>query len=1441
MFPGTATILGTVYNYKAEPVAGAQVIAGVNIVETDANGNFMFEHVPAGSVQVTAGDPETGEIGSATADIGSPGEIVRVVINLSAPDLKALIQGYAKDANGNPLMYHDVRFWDAGRQKGLSTSTDSAGFFSRELNLGTYDVSIVNSGGTDADKKQVKLAVEGQTASIDLQFKGFGRITGTVYQPDGESPTVASVIITKKHFSQYGKEYTVEERYISDQLTPEGLSGKYTIENVRVGDFRLRAFNAFYSEEIIYSGKINNPGDTEVVDIILRPTSTVRGQVFLANGDRAGAGLPVTIRLRSITEMQVTTIEDGTFEFTLVPPEGFTLEAYDPLTGNYGIARGSVETGDEAVVDVHILGKGTVNVKVIDGAGDPVPDAKVELNSGSAVAHLAGEFPVLYSDSNGDVVFNYVPEGPFSVTAEDPRTLTGGKAGGTIPEDLTVVDVTVIASISGTVSGTVYTADETATVPFAQVKLQSRGRPAFYTTTDADGNYTFTYVPLGNFSLEVFHPGTARVGKAEGAVNYDTQEVVVDIRLIAQGTVEGYVYTAGGEPVTAAQVSVNSSSFGSFGTIIMTSNLEGRFKVSGIPEGTYTVTADDAVRNISGMSQGEITYENEVVRTDVYLEAIGTVSGRTLAANGTTPIPYAQVHLSGGSYSKSTVTDSEGNFSFQMIPVGTYRLSAEEQNGYDGGEGSATVRYEGHVSETDIIFIGTGNVIGRVENSDGTPPDREAKLTLSRSGIMKRSFTMYTDPDGNFAFYGIPTGEFSIIAKVPDSLLGGAYGGVLSEDGETLQDVVIVIDPSGDIAGSVLREDAITPVSDALLTVRITGENSATVYALTEEDGTFAVDGLPLGGFSISVIDYSTYGTGSASGSLTETASSVHLDPIVLDEQYPYVTDFTPASGSVQVDLDSVITVGFSEPVDAGSINSSNIKVTGGSSSISGSRSLSADRTVVTFDPYSDLPEFTPVTVTVRYIKDDRGKQMQNTYVSNFTTADVTPPAVLSARLILGAFVAEFSEPVVTDSGSFSVVNTSTGEDVEGVLTFSAGDMVATFYPIVPLPDDNSFDLVISGYADSFGNTQTVDFTAAYRTGDDVPPVITLSSSASSVITGTPVVITAAPVNTPDLYTVDYRIDGILVKTLYKEPFEMTVVPDEAVTVTAVATDYAGNLGEEVSISIEVVPNAAPAASINSPEDGAFFGTGSRVTVNASASDDLGLKEIEMRVRSTDASFTQVYSVAPGTLSVDHNFSFTVPSSSVPDMQMDIEVAARDIRGVEGAADSITIFSTDNTRPVVRITSFTAGFEVQQGETIPVNIFASDNDAIRQIDFITTGGIVISETQMIEPPVSDTTASFTLSIPPDYSGGTTITVAPAATDVNGNIGYAPRITLTVRDITPPAIELLSPADGSSVMARSAVELTAGASDNDEIDSVEFLIDGQVFATDGSAYNGIYEA
>src|SRR5262249_1950423 len=154
-----------------------------------------------------------------------------------------------------------------------------------------------------------------------------------------------------------------------------------------------------------------------------------------------------------------------------------------------------------------------------------IANARVQLASGSPVAFLLNAFPTLLSGADGTAEFAGVPEGEFSVTADDPASLSGGRSGGAIAPDLGHAEVTVVVRAFGTVTGTLYDAAGTTKLTFAQVRLVQSGHPSAYATSDADGVYTFEFVPLGNFSLEFLDPRSGRVGLGDGHVDFSTQVV----------------------------------------------------------------------------------------------------------------------------------------------------------------------------------------------------------------------------------------------------------------------------------------------------------------------------------------------------------------------------------------------------------------------------------------------------------------------------------------------------------------------------------------------------------------------------------------------------------------------------------------------------------------------------------------------------------------------------------------------------------------------------------------------------------------------------------------------------------------------------------------------------------------------------------------------------
>jgi hypothetical protein len=108
-----------------------------------------------------------------------------------------------------------------------------------------------------------------------------------------------------------------------------------------------------------------------------------------------------------------------------------------------------------------------------------------------------------------------------------------------------------------------------------------------------------------------------------------------------------------------------------------------------------------------------------------------------------------------------------------------------------------------------------------------------------------------------------------------------------------------------------------------------------------------------------------------------------------VDSTLPTVTT-SPVDGSAAFAVGSNIVWTFSEQIQPHLVNDANFFVMVASSGalVTGTLTLSAGNTVVTFDPTANLTAATPyIAVATRAIKDNAGNSMATNSVTNFTTA----------------------------------------------------------------------------------------------------------------------------------------------------------------------------------------------------------------------------------------------------------------------------------------------------------------------------------------------------------------------------------------------------------------------------------------------------------------------
>lgn len=168
---------------------------------------------------------------------------------------------------------------------------------------------------------------------------------------------------------------------------------------------------------------------------------------------------------------------------------------------------------------------------------------------------------------------------------------------------------------------------------------------------------------------------------------------------------------------------------------------------------------------ISGMQEADINLTLPPVAP-----ATATVYGTV--TDGTDPIPDATVKLfdSKGKPYQHTLTDKNGEYTLDGIPAGTYTV-AGVKDGYLLSDGAGVVLSSGDTTQVNLVCtqdasLALGTIAGVVQtlvNLVQTPLSG-AKISLLNAASEVVA-TTYSVDDGEFAFYDLADGAYTLIAS----------------------------------------------------------------------------------------------------------------------------------------------------------------------------------------------------------------------------------------------------------------------------------------------------------------------------------------------------------------------------------------------------------------------------------------------------------------------------------------------------------------------------------------------------------------------------------------------------------------------------------------------------------------------------------------------------
>jgi hypothetical protein len=347
-----------------------------------------------------------------------------------------------------------------------------------------------------------------------------------------------------------------------------------------------------------------------------------------------------------------------------------------------------------------------------------------------------------------------------------------------------------------------------------------------------------------------------------------------------RSSISGHVYDADGvTPLYDAIISVYNYDFGYY-ISGATSGSDGRYTVTGLPDGEYRVQAQytdyisEYYQSTYDQKQAapvSVTVPDDTPNIDFTLEVGGSISGHVYEADGTIPIRGAQVYagLVGGRYGRLAITGSDGSYTIRGLPDGKYRVQTQYTEDYIREYYQETYSYSEATPVSVTVPDDTpninftlevgGTISGHVYEAGGSTPVAGAEVSAD---LISGDFGTgtRTDSNGSYTIAGLPSGEYRVRAEAA-GYIREYYQETYSYSQATAVSVNVpdntpnidfTLEVGGTISGYVYRADGSTPIESATVYANLI-DGDYGMSARTGTDGSYTVTGLPSGNYRVNV------------------------------------------------------------------------------------------------------------------------------------------------------------------------------------------------------------------------------------------------------------------------------------------------------------------------------------------------------------------------------------------------------------------------------------------------------------------------------------------------------------------------------------------------------------------------------------------------------------